>query len=60
MRRTALASLAIVCAAASALAQNFSTEELAGRAIHRRAIEAVIWGMPVVNYDLEYQEMCTR
>jgi hypothetical protein len=23
--------------------------------LHRRAIEAVIWGMPAVNYDLMYQ-----
>ena len=57
MRRTALAFLTIVWAAASAPAQNFSTEELASRAIHRRAVEAVIWGMSVVNYDLMYQEM---
>jgi hypothetical protein len=25
--------------------------------MHRRAVEAVIWGMPVVNYDLMYQAM---
>jgi hypothetical protein len=29
--------------------------ELAERMLHRRAIEAVIWGMPAVNYDLMYQ-----
>jgi hypothetical protein len=28
-----------------------------GRGRHRRAIEAVIWGMPAVNYDLLYQSM---
>lgn len=28
------------------LAENFSAEELRERAIERRAIEAVIWGMP--------------
>src|SRR5580700_10238470 len=32
-----------------------SPTELAGRVLHRRAVEAVIWGMPVVNYDLMYQ-----
>ena len=32
-------------------------DELAERALHRRAIEAVIWGMPAVNYDLMYQAM---
>jgi hypothetical protein len=29
--------------------------ELDERMLHRRAIEAVIWGMPAVNYDLMYQ-----
>jgi hypothetical protein len=32
-------------------------DELAERALHRRAVEAVIWGMPVVNTDLMYQAM---
>jgi len=32
-------------------------EDLARRAVERRAIEAVIWGMPAVNYDLMYQAM---
>ena len=31
--------------------------ELADRALHRRAIEAVIWGMPAVNYDLMLRQM---
>jgi hypothetical protein len=35
----------------SAYAQEFSAEELTDRAIHRRAVEAVIWGMPAVNYE---------
>src|SRR6476620_3708602 len=30
---------------------------LARNAVHRRAIEAVIWGMPAVNTDLMYQAM---
>lgn len=29
--------------------------DLSERTVHRRAVEAVIWGMPVVNYDLMYQ-----
>src|SRR6476661_8914859 len=29
--------------------------ELDERMLHRRAIEAVIWGMPAVNYDLMYR-----
>jgi hypothetical protein len=32
-------------------AENFSAEELNRRAIERRAVEAVIWGMPAVNYE---------
>ena len=60
MIRTVLAAFALICAAASAQAQSFSAEELASRAIHRRAVEAVIWGMPVVNYDLMYQEMVRK
>ena len=35
-------------------------EQLKERAIHRRAVEAVIWGMPAVNYDLMLQEMLTK
>jgi hypothetical protein len=35
----------------------FSPADLAERAIYRRAVEAVIWGMPAVNFDLMYQAM---
>src|SRR5678815_3342335 len=35
----------------------FSSVELIERAIQRRAVEAVIWGMPAVNTDLMYQAM---
>jgi hypothetical protein len=35
----------------------YSSGDLAARAIQRRAVEAVIWGMPAVNYDLLYQAM---
>ena len=38
----------------------FSSAELVRRAIYRRAVEAVIWGMPVVNYDLILQEMLSK
>ncbi len=33
----------------------YSPAELAERTIHRRAVEAVIWGMPAVNFDLMLQ-----
>jgi hypothetical protein len=32
----------------TARAQDLSSDDLASRAIHRRAVEAVIWGMPAV------------
>ena len=35
----------------------FSSTELPGRAIQRRAVEAVVWGMPAVNTDLMHQAM---
>jgi hypothetical protein len=41
----------------SAPAQNLSADDLNNRLIHRRAVEAVIWGMPAVNTDLMYQAM---
>ncbi len=31
--------------------------QLNERAIHRRGVEAVIWGIPAVNYDLMFQSM---
>jgi hypothetical protein len=33
----------------------FTPTELADRTIQRRAVEAINWGMPAVNYDLMYQ-----
>ena len=42
---------------ASAHAQNYSPDDLARRTMERRAVEAVIWGMPVVNFDLMFQAM---
>jgi len=33
----------------------FTLVELRDRALYRRAIEAVVWGMPAVNFDLMYQ-----
>jgi hypothetical protein len=42
---------------AMAQAQQFSNEELARRAIERRAVEAINWGMSAVNTELMYQAM---
>ena len=32
-----------------------SFPDLNDRTVHRRAVEAVIWGMPLVNYQLMYE-----
>jgi len=42
------------------VAADFSAAELNHRIIERRAVEAVIWGMPAVNYDLMLQEMFNK
>jgi hypothetical protein len=48
----ALASaLALATLSSRTLAQSFSAEELARRTTERRAVEAVVWGMPLVNTD---------
>ena len=40
--------------------ETLSASDLIERTLHRRAVEAVIWGMPAVNYDLMLQEMLTK
>jgi hypothetical protein len=60
MKSTLVAAAALAWTATCALAQTFSADDLARRAIERRAVEAVIWGMPAVNTDLMRQEMLTK
>src|SRR6478672_2014046 len=55
--KTVFAALSLIWAAVSANAQQFSDDDLTHRIVERRAVEAVIWGMPAVNYDLMLQEM---
>src|SRR5262245_43748536 len=38
-----------------AVAESFSAEDMNRRAIERRAVEAVIWGMPAVNFERRLQ-----
>jgi hypothetical protein len=57
MNRTRLVAFVLMCIAASARAQDFSSDDLARRTVERRGIEAIIWGMPVVNFDLMLQAM---
>jgi hypothetical protein len=56
MGRFLAAVAMLTCAVLPALADSYSADELARRAQERRAVEAVIWGMPAVNYDLMLQE----
>jgi hypothetical protein len=50
-RKAILAAFALLAATAAASAQSIHN-----KLIHSRAVEAVIWGMPAVNYDLMLQE----
>ena len=45
---------------ATAQAQQPAPGDLERRLVERRAVEAVIWAMPAVNYDLMLQEMLTK
>ena len=67
MTLTLLRTLAVAVAiwpmasSSPALAQtNWTADELAARTVERRAVEAVNWGMPAVNYDLMLQEMLNK
>ena len=65
--KTKLIDLALVSALSAILtvsavaqektSQTFSPAEFTERTLQRRAVEAVIWGMPAVNYDLMFQAM---
>jgi hypothetical protein len=60
MRKAFLGGLALMLSIAAAQAQALSADDVAARNIHRRAVEAVIWGMPAVNTELMLQEMLTK
>jgi hypothetical protein len=57
MRKATFFALALSCLSGVAVAQTPSPQD---RLMRSRAVEAVIWGMPVVNYDLMLQEMLTK
>ena len=56
MLRIALTALTLLAATAVAHSASLTMQELAQRTVERRAVEAVIWGIPAVNYDLMLQE----
>jgi hypothetical protein len=60
MRKLIIATFVLIAAVPAALGQNNKADEVARRIVEGRAAEAVIWGMPAVNYDLMLQEMLTK
>jgi hypothetical protein len=56
MLRRIVAAAAILFSAVAAQAADTAPDEASKRLIEARAVEAVIWGMPTVNYDLMLQE----
>jgi hypothetical protein len=55
MMRNAIWAFVVACATATA--QVPATDDVARRAIERRAIEATIWAIPAVNFELMYEAM---
>jgi hypothetical protein len=55
-----LAVVTMVASLNGSHAQTLMPDQLAQRAIERRAVEAVNWGMAAVNYDLMLQEMLAK
>jgi hypothetical protein len=63
MKKAVLASLAVaasLAAWAAPASRALTAAQLSERALQRRAVEAVNWGIPAVNYDLMLQQMLTR
>ena len=61
MKMAAIASIVLATVSLAPIAfgqtsSSLSSAQFAERTVHRRAVEAVIWGMPAVNYDLMLQE----
>jgi len=53
--RSAANASAALAPTESRASTNLTPEQITQRAVRRRAVEAVNWGMPAVNYDLMYQ-----
>src|SRR5580692_9443863 len=61
MKRSLFFAIGLAATVSQAsFAQTPTPDQLAQRTIERRAVEAVIWGMPAVNTDLMYQAMVKR
>src|ERR1700761_1218679 len=57
--RLSCAVVVLLLAATAGVAQS-TRDQLARHSAERRAIEAIIWGMPAVNTDLMLQEMLRK
>ncbi|RDJ14413.1 DUF1254 domain-containing protein [Rhizobium grahamii] len=55
-----VALLCLLLLGAPALAADKSTQQVFDKEIERKAVQAVVWGLPVVNYDLMRQEMLAK
>ena len=55
-----LALLFVLLLASPAIAAEKSSRQVFDREIERKATQAVVWGIPAVNYDLMRQEMLTK
>ena len=51
MKALLLTTASLACDVGPVMAENFSAEQLANRTVERRAVEAAIWGMPLVSVD---------
>src|SRR5260370_34471456 len=60
MKKTVSATPSVTRMATPRAALGLMAKDLDRRVIERRAFEAVIWGMPAVNYDLMLQEMIDK
>ncbi|MBB3539772.1 MULTISPECIES: DUF1254 domain-containing protein [unclassified Rhizobium] len=55
-----VALLCLLLLGVPAIAADRTTQQVFDREIERKAVQAVVWGMPVVNYDLMRQEMLAK
>jgi len=55
-----VALLCLLLLGVPAIAADRTTQQVFDREIERKAVQAVVWGIPVVNYDLMRQEMLAK
>ncbi|WP_046847630.1 DUF1254 domain-containing protein [Hyphomicrobium sp. GJ21] len=60
MKKLLLSALVLLLPLSAVQGQTLTAEDVKARLLRSRAVEAVIWGMPAVNYDLMLQEMLSK